>query len=439
MMAAVPSPWHDADIGAVGRAGSSADDSGTVAVSGGGADIWGVADAFHYVHAPLSGDGGITAQATAEQATNGWAKAGIMLRETTAADSRFVLLALTPSHGVALQVRSATHVTPVSAAYAGAAGIYLRLARAGGIITASDSADGQAWHALASVILPLPNTVQVGLAVTAHDNAQLNTSTFAHVALQTSMTPASPWSVGTSDYLDRWESDTAAVGGTVYVFGGFVNRALQATTETDGYTPATNTWAHLVPEPLPVTHAGTCAVGTTVYLAGGYLGQLTASATMTAAVQAYDTVHNTWSKLPSLPAPVAAGGLAHVGDELYFFGGINPGRQTDSARTWALSLDDPAAGWAPRANMPDARNHIGYATLKRPDLRHRRAAPDRRGPQPGRPIRRLQPRDQHLGPRQVAALCLVALQRCHCGGQWQNRDRRRSGQRWRRRHLLTER
>src|SRR5262249_22849065 len=59
--AALPPPWTQQDIGTVGVAGSAAESNGTFTVKGAGADIWGTADAFHYVYQPLSGDTDIQA------------------------------------------------------------------------------------------------------------------------------------------------------------------------------------------------------------------------------------------------------------------------------------------------------------------------------------------------------------------------------------------
>ena len=53
--------------------------SGTWTESGGGGDIWGTADAFHFVAQTLSADGTVTAHVTAQQNTSPWAKAGPMI------------------------------------------------------------------------------------------------------------------------------------------------------------------------------------------------------------------------------------------------------------------------------------------------------------------------------------------------------------------------
>src|SRR6185436_16118563 len=82
----VPAPWQQQDIGAVGMPGYGEfdGDSTVFTVAGAGADVWGAADALHYVYAPLNGDGTIVARVTAVQNTNVWVKAGVMIRESVA-------------------------------------------------------------------------------------------------------------------------------------------------------------------------------------------------------------------------------------------------------------------------------------------------------------------------------------------------------------------
>src|SRR5688572_21597457 len=63
-------PWVDADIGAVGPAGSATLNSGTFTVQGAGADIWGTADGFHYVHQRLNGNTQVVARVASLNNTN---------------------------------------------------------------------------------------------------------------------------------------------------------------------------------------------------------------------------------------------------------------------------------------------------------------------------------------------------------------------------------
>jgi signal transduction histidine kinase len=87
--------WKDIDIGGPGQAGSANFDGKSFTVSGGGGDIWGAADQFHFVYSRMDGDEIIGRVASMPKAEP-WAKAGLMIRESLAADARYVDLTVTP-------------------------------------------------------------------------------------------------------------------------------------------------------------------------------------------------------------------------------------------------------------------------------------------------------------------------------------------------------
>ncbi|PYX93728.1 MAG: hypothetical protein DMG67_03480 [Acidobacteria bacterium] len=97
--ATLPAGWSDTDIGTVGVAGSASFSNGVFTVNGSGSDIWSSADSFNYASESLSGDVTITARVASQQNTNAWAKSGVMIRETTAANSSYVFVFVTPSMG----------------------------------------------------------------------------------------------------------------------------------------------------------------------------------------------------------------------------------------------------------------------------------------------------------------------------------------------------
>ncbi|HEX7695970.1 MAG TPA: protease pro-enzyme activation domain-containing protein, partial [Candidatus Acidoferrum sp.] len=78
----LPAGWSDGDVGSVGVAGSASFSNGTFTVQAAGAQIYGTADAFHYVYQPLLGDGTITARVVSLQGGSGYVTAGVMIRET---------------------------------------------------------------------------------------------------------------------------------------------------------------------------------------------------------------------------------------------------------------------------------------------------------------------------------------------------------------------
>jgi regulation of enolase protein 1 (concanavalin A-like superfamily) len=189
----LPSPWATTDVGSVGIAGSASYSSGTFTVSGAGADIWGNADSFRYTYQPLSGDGQIVARVTGLQNTNTFAKAGVMLRETTASGAAHVILDARPDGSLEFMTRSASGgATTYIGGGNQASPQWLKLTRSGGTVTGFMSADGSAWTTVGTATLSIASNAAIGLAVTSHDTSTLNTSTFDNVTVSTSAGPQPP-------------------------------------------------------------------------------------------------------------------------------------------------------------------------------------------------------------------------------------------------------
>jgi hypothetical protein len=181
---ALPSPWWDQDIGVVGFSGSAATDGFTYTVTGSGADIWNQSDGFQYAYQPVTGDGTIVARVNAVGNTAPYAKAGVMIRESLAANSRHALAALTPGGGVQFLRRTAAGGGSVTTDDPGVSAPYwVRLVRSGNTFTAYDSADGVSWNLLGSATFPMAPTFYAGLAVNSHNNSTLCAATFDNVFL----------------------------------------------------------------------------------------------------------------------------------------------------------------------------------------------------------------------------------------------------------------
>ena len=193
---ALAAPWASQDIGTVGFSGSAgtADGGGsTLRMTASGADIWDASDNFHYTWQTWTGDADLVARVGRLAATDPWAKAGIMFRESLAANSRNALVTLTPANGCSFQTRA---TTGGSSAFANAASpvapYWIKLQRAGDIFTAYHSPDGVAWTAVGTpVTLALPATYQVGFALTSHNNTLVTAAQFDQIALA-SGAPAAP-------------------------------------------------------------------------------------------------------------------------------------------------------------------------------------------------------------------------------------------------------
>ncbi len=179
----------DIDIGAPGKAGTASVNGITYVVSGGGADIWGNSDQFNYDYIPTTGiTNTLIAKVTSITNTNTWAKAGVMFRDSTAAGAIFVDMVATQGQGVSFQWRSTTSGScgDTQTASIGAPSstnpVWVKLVKNGTTYTGYYSLNGSTWTQVGAKSVTLTNSNYLaGLAVTAHNNAALNTATFTNV------------------------------------------------------------------------------------------------------------------------------------------------------------------------------------------------------------------------------------------------------------------
>ncbi|MFM7243875.1 MAG: fibronectin type III domain-containing protein [Planctomycetaceae bacterium] len=182
---ALPAPWTSADIGNVVGTGAAGLSSGTFTVVSNGADIWSTADAFRYTSQPLVGDGSITARVATLESTAGWAKIGVMIRESSAANAKHAMMVVSPSNSVAMQYRSTTggSSTNIAGPTGKAAPYWVRMVRTGNVLTGSVSPDGTTWTQVGSVTISMASSVLVGLSANSNSTTLLNKSTFTNVTV----------------------------------------------------------------------------------------------------------------------------------------------------------------------------------------------------------------------------------------------------------------
>jgi hypothetical protein len=181
----LPDGWASLDIGAVAAEGNASFASGTFTVRGSGADIWGTADEFHFVHRTLTGDGEIVARVASVQNRHAWSKAGVMFRESLDAGSKHATMFTSAARGLAFQRRSATN--GLSTSTAGALvppPRWIKMVRAGNVFSAFESSNGTTWTLVGSEAIVMSATVHVGLAVTSHADGTLSAAVFDSVTIK---------------------------------------------------------------------------------------------------------------------------------------------------------------------------------------------------------------------------------------------------------------
>jgi endonuclease/exonuclease/phosphatase family metal-dependent hydrolase len=128
---------------------------------------------------------------TSNENVNAWTKAGVMMRDTLAANARQAMMIVSPGKGLAFQRRPTEGGESVStAAGAGSAPYFVKLTRAGATFTAYKSLTGAAWTTVGTATITMPTTIYVGVVVSSHVAGRLAAATFGATAL--TQAPAAP-------------------------------------------------------------------------------------------------------------------------------------------------------------------------------------------------------------------------------------------------------
>jgi regulation of enolase protein 1 (concanavalin A-like superfamily) len=181
-----PTGWvySGSDIGNPGVAGSTSRiDNQSYSVTGSGSDIWAGSDQFHFAYRQLTGDFDIRVQITSVSLTQ--AKAGLMARESLAANSRNVFAGIGVDDAYRLAVRDATGGRTRNIYKSGTPvlpNVWIRLKRVGTVFSAYTSTNGVTWHHIGNATMSLPETLFFGMAVSSKSNTTSATAEFRNLA-----------------------------------------------------------------------------------------------------------------------------------------------------------------------------------------------------------------------------------------------------------------
>jgi N-acetylneuraminic acid mutarotase len=152
--------------------------------------------------------------------------------------------------------------------------------------------------------------------------------------------------------------NVVGVGDQLYLLGSLdVNKSFV-------YDHNKRTW--VARAPLPVPRLGSAAVGvhgTTIFLAGGAIRGLSGNNLNTGVRQssllAYDTLKDTWEKLPDLPIPVGYAAGSVIGNEFWVMGGSTNLARTDQVMVY----DIRGRRWSTKAPLPVSLSSAAFATI----------------------------------------------------------------------------
>lgn len=180
----LPTGWFNEDIGFVAAAGNLCFDSqGTFSVSGSGEGIQGVDDEFHFVYRSCAGDAEIVARVLDVEATDDWARSGVMIRESLDDQSPSTFLALNSQGDMSWHSRT-TQGDGASWNQTGntAAPHWLRITRTDDDFAYAHSTNGISWTNIGTVTIDMGEDSYIGLAHTSQEDGILGTGQFANVS-----------------------------------------------------------------------------------------------------------------------------------------------------------------------------------------------------------------------------------------------------------------
>lgn len=197
------------DIGAVLHPGSVEYDATgkTYRVTASGENLWGTADAFHFVWIKVTGDLSVTAEIAFTTTTGDpHKKAVLMVRQSLEADAAYADAAVHGSGLTSLQSREAQGAATHEVQANSTAPKRVRITKAGAYFYISVAGEGEELHlAGGSMKVPLTDPFYVGMGVSAHNKDAIETALFRNVEV----TPA-PAATGQPALYSTLETITVA-------------------------------------------------------------------------------------------------------------------------------------------------------------------------------------------------------------------------------------
>ncbi|MBN8730502.1 MAG: TolB family protein [Acidobacteria bacterium] len=182
-------PFHEAH-GGVGELPLSGGlefgaEGGTYRITGGGANIWGTQDAFHFVYRRVSGDFTLTADVQFVGAgVNAHRKAVLMARQDLSAGAAYADAAVHGDGLSSLQYRAAAGGPTAELRSSVSGPVRLRLQRRGNQFTMQAGKPDEPLSASGPQAVELSGPIYVGLGVCSHDAKVLETVVFTNVRLE---------------------------------------------------------------------------------------------------------------------------------------------------------------------------------------------------------------------------------------------------------------
>ncbi|HLX69163.1 MAG TPA: right-handed parallel beta-helix repeat-containing protein [Verrucomicrobiae bacterium] len=182
--------FYDVDIGGASPPGAIDVWDGPYMIQGGGADISGTADQFHFSYVPVTNNYfQIVARVTALQSPlgplNSLMKCGVMMRETLTGASRHAATVITPGDGVNLFYRDDIGGSSGTSQVTGCtAPIWLKMVRNGDSFGSWYSMDGTNWSQVGvTQTITMSNLVYAGICLSSYTSGNVAEATVDNIGI----------------------------------------------------------------------------------------------------------------------------------------------------------------------------------------------------------------------------------------------------------------
>ncbi len=179
----LPAGWKARNIGSMPGNVTYSSSKKQFTMNSQSTDIWGESDQLNLVYQPVRGNVEMIVQVKSMDRVDGWAKAGIMIRESLNPDAKHVDVMLTSENGASFQYRTETTGGTTDQTTDDSAPAWLKLSRKGNIFTGSISSNGRHWNKIGTVTIPMNRQVYVGMALSNPGDDTGNKVVFGNVKL----------------------------------------------------------------------------------------------------------------------------------------------------------------------------------------------------------------------------------------------------------------
>lgn len=179
----LPAPWKATEVGTSKHTGAAAFANGVFTLTAGGWGFYGPEDSGYFLHQEMEGDFQIIARVTSVGPEETPLAAGVMIRESPAADSVMAGAMRQPNGVVKFALRPHSGWIDYARQEGNAAHPYVRVGRDGDVFSAWRSSNGRNWEIIDRRKLPMPRKVLAGLAASGLTNTYRGQATIDSVLI----------------------------------------------------------------------------------------------------------------------------------------------------------------------------------------------------------------------------------------------------------------